>query len=305
MSELELFTLLEGTPDAAFTVTNQGEICSWNKAAEKLFGYSAADALNKTCHSILQGHGPLGNEIWGENCSIRHCAEKRLEIPNFDPQMKVRSGGRMWVSVSTLVFENSRNHRRLIVHLAHREGSDAADDILNMARGHSCRTAVGGRRRFLVFTSYSAMNCRKNFFAGAKGSVFGPSNDPGSARTATAWRAWHARPKNLRASATCHLGLYIRVLGNLLLWRLRRTEGENVMPESVYPPASPDLARKRREQCPYCIKSHTIAATKHGATPQEIMEAIWVAAEMRAGGAYAHSIISLATMNAEQQRHEP
>jgi len=25
----------------------------------------------------------------------------------------------MWVSVSTLVFENSRNHRRLIVHLAH------------------------------------------------------------------------------------------------------------------------------------------------------------------------------------------
>ena len=66
MLELELFTLLEGTSDAAFTVINQGEICSWNKAAEKLFGYSAADALNKTCHSILQGHGPLGNEIWGE-----------------------------------------------------------------------------------------------------------------------------------------------------------------------------------------------------------------------------------------------
>jgi hypothetical protein len=46
--------------------------------------------------------------------------------------------------------------------------------------------------RFPGFTSYSAMNCRKNFFAGAKGSVFGPSNDPGSARTATAWRGWHA-----------------------------------------------------------------------------------------------------------------
>jgi AhpD family alkylhydroperoxidase len=46
-------------------------------------------------------------------------------------------------------------------------------------------------------------------------------------------------------------------------------------------------------QCPYCIQGHTKAAAREGATPQEIMEAIWVAAEMRAGGAYAHSVIAL------------
>lgn len=50
-------------------------------------------------------------------------------------------------------------------------------------------------------------------------------------------------------------------------------------------------------QCPYCIKGHTKAAIKHGASPQEIMEAIWGATEMRAGGAYAHSAISLTAMN--------
>lgn len=43
---------------------------------------------------------------------------------------------------------------------------------------------------------------------------------------------------------------------------------------------------------------------KHGASPQEIMEAIWIAAEMRAGGTYAHSAISLTTMNEDQQRYE-
>ena len=42
-------------------------------------------------------------------------------------------------------------------------------------------------------------------------------------------------------------------------------------------------------QCPYCINGHTKAALRAGATPQELMEAIWVAAEMRAGAAYAHS----------------
>lgn len=114
------------------------------------------------------------------------------------------------------------------------------------------------------------------------------------------------------------------------------------MPESIYPPSSQKLARERRAlaptiqsafdafsrsvfvdgalpaktkqliavaaahitQCPYCIKDHTKAAMKHGATPQEVMEAIWVATEMRAGGAYAHSAISLTAISEEQQLHD-
>ena len=50
-------------------------------------------------------------------------------------------------------------------------------------------------------------------------------------------------------------------------------------------------------QCPYCIRGHTQRALRRGATEQELMEAIWVAAEMRAGGAYAHSNLALETMN--------
>jgi AhpD family alkylhydroperoxidase len=49
-------------------------------------------------------------------------------------------------------------------------------------------------------------------------------------------------------------------------------------------------------QCPYCIRGHTNSAMQHGATPEEIMEAVWVAAEMRAGGAFAHSTVALDTM---------
>jgi AhpD family alkylhydroperoxidase len=107
------------------------------------------------------------------------------------------------------------------------------------------------------------------------------------------------------------------------------------MASSVYPAASRELAQKRRAlapeieaafdafsqrvfadgalpaktkqviavavahvtQCPYCIKGHTKAALRHGVTPKELMEAIWVAAEMRAGGAYAHSSLSLVAMD--------
>src|SRR5215218_725246 len=49
-------------------------------------------------------------------------------------------------------------------------------------------------------------------------------------------------------------------------------------------------------QCPYCIRGHAKAARQHGATPEEVMEAVWVAAEMRAGGAWAHSTLALAEL---------
>lgn len=106
------------------------------------------------------------------------------------------------------------------------------------------------------------------------------------------------------------------------------------MTDSPYPARSPELLRQRRDlvpqtsaafeefsrqvfaegaidektkqliavavahvtQCPYCIEGHSKQAKRKGATPEEVMEAIWVAAEMRAGGAYAHSIIALDAM---------
>ncbi len=109
--------------------------------------------------------------------------------------------------------------------------------------------------------------------------------------------------------------------------------------DDVYQPPSPELSRKRRElapetdaafrafskqvfaegalpakmkqiiavavahvtQCPYCIRGHTKAALRAGATPQELMEAIWVAAEMRAGGAFAHATIALAEIEHEHE----
>ena len=49
-------------------------------------------------------------------------------------------------------------------------------------------------------------------------------------------------------------------------------------------------------QCPYCIRAHTREAMRRGASGEEIMEAIWVAAEMRAGAAYAHSLLALDTI---------
>lgn len=58
-------------------------------------------------------------------------------------------------------------------------------------------------------------------------------------------------------------------------------------------------------QCAYCIQGHTKVALRKGATEEELMEAIWVAAEMRAGGAYAHSTLAMAEMIKAAERDTP
>ncbi len=111
---------------------------------------------------------------------------------------------------------------------------------------------------------------------------------------------------------------------------------------SIYPLATPEIARRRRDlapnqqaafeafgkavfadgalpakikqiiavavahvtQCPYCINGHTKAALRAGATAEELTEAIWVAAEMRAGGAYAHSALMLTTLAEEEEKRK-
>lgn len=58
-------------------------------------------------------------------------------------------------------------------------------------------------------------------------------------------------------------------------------------------------------QCPYCILGHSEAAARAGASREEIMEAVWVAAEMRAGAAVAHAALALDKLNAMEAKGNP
>lgn len=118
MLERDLFRVLEGTADAAFSVDAQGLICSWNRSAERLFGYSSSEILEKPCSELFQGRGALGTMVCTDNCDVLECAAAGREVPNYDLEVNARGGRRLWVNISILVFRDDRTGRRLVVHLA-------------------------------------------------------------------------------------------------------------------------------------------------------------------------------------------
>lgn len=54
-------------------------------------------------------------------------------------------------------------------------------------------------------------------------------------------------------------------------------------------------------QCQFCIEGHTALAVDAGASDQELAETAWIAAALRAGGAFAHGRIAFQT--AAEHRH--
>jgi AhpD family alkylhydroperoxidase len=52
-------------------------------------------------------------------------------------------------------------------------------------------------------------------------------------------------------------------------------------------------------QCSYCIDVHTRHARAHGVTKEELAEAAFIAAAVRAGGTLAHSLMALRLFDEE------
>ena len=79
-----------------------------------------------------------------------------------------------------------------------------------------------------------------------------------------------------------------------------RAFGKAVFKDGALPRKTKELiaiAVAHATQCPYCIRHHARAATRAGASREEVMEAIWVAAEMRAGAAASHAALALEALD--------
>jgi AhpD family alkylhydroperoxidase len=86
--------------------------------------------------------------------------------------------------------------------------------------------------------------------------------------------------------------------------------GYTAFAESVFQNADGAIPLKYREliaiavalttQCEMCLEGHVQAASKHGATQEEIAEVSFVAATIRAGGAYTHGMKAMRMLEGHQ-----
>lgn len=92
--------ILESIADGVFTVDQQGRITSFNKAAERITGFSRKDAIGQYCHEIFRANTCF------EACPLKHTAETAENIVNLEVNILNRENKEIPISISTAVVKD-------------------------------------------------------------------------------------------------------------------------------------------------------------------------------------------------------
>ncbi len=92
--------ILDSIADGVFTVDQEGRITSFNKAAEKITGFSKEDAVGQYCHEIFRSN------LCFEACALKHTAETAETIVNLEVNILNRDNKEIPISISTAVVRD-------------------------------------------------------------------------------------------------------------------------------------------------------------------------------------------------------
>ncbi|MFP4370035.1 MAG: sigma-54 interaction domain-containing protein [Candidatus Kapaibacterium sp.] len=89
--------------DGVFTVDKNCRITSFNKSAEKITGFSAAEAVGKHCFDIFR------TEICNKRCALKDTLKTEEQIKNVRVTIITREGCEMPINVTTMLLRDEDN----------------------------------------------------------------------------------------------------------------------------------------------------------------------------------------------------
>lgn len=88
--------------DGVFVIGADGRIVLWNRAAEKMLGYTAREVTGRMCCDVLAGHDADGNRLCYQGCHVTSLLKMGEPVQNFDLRTRTKAGRPIWINVSVL-----------------------------------------------------------------------------------------------------------------------------------------------------------------------------------------------------------
>jgi PAS domain S-box-containing protein len=99
---------LARTADGAFVIGPDGVIVLWNRAAERILGYTAREVIGRPCCDLFVGHDDHGNRLCHRGCHVMALVKMGDPVQSFDMKTRSKNGRPVWINVSTLVVSGGR-----------------------------------------------------------------------------------------------------------------------------------------------------------------------------------------------------
>jgi len=103
--------------DGACAIGPEGRVVLWNRAAEKILGWSAREIMGRPCCDVFVGMDEHGNRLCYQGCHVMSLVKIGEPIQHFDMQTRTKAGKPVWLDISILEAPSSGPGGALAVHL--------------------------------------------------------------------------------------------------------------------------------------------------------------------------------------------
>jgi PAS domain S-box-containing protein len=110
-----LMKALTRAGDGVVVADGEGRVVLWNRAAERLLGWSSTEAVGRTSCELLEGR--TDPRACGEACPIRSAARKGDAVESFDVKTRTKAGREIRLNVSTLALPAEPGTSAFAIHL--------------------------------------------------------------------------------------------------------------------------------------------------------------------------------------------
>jgi PAS domain S-box-containing protein len=128
------------TADGAFAIGPDGKVVLWNRAAEKVLGYTAREALGRLCCDLFVGCDDSGNRLCYQGCHVMSLVKMGDPVQSFDMRTRTKAGRPIWLNLSTLTVPAGRPGGPLTVHLF--RDVTATKELLGLVQERLARPAM-------------------------------------------------------------------------------------------------------------------------------------------------------------------
>jgi PAS domain S-box-containing protein len=109
---------LEGAGDGVLVTSPDGRAVLWNRAAERLLGWTRAEALGRSSCELLDAGVNNGRPVCGDACLVTQAGLKGDNVESFDVQTKTKVGRAIRLNISTLSLNGTvPNGGPIAIHL--------------------------------------------------------------------------------------------------------------------------------------------------------------------------------------------
>jgi PAS domain S-box-containing protein len=112
-----LAAILQRTGDGAFVIGADGRVLLWNRAAERMLGFTAREVANKACCEVFGGYDGAGNRLCYPGCHIQSLVRLAEPVASYDMRTRTKAGKPIWLNVSVLPLPANGDGTSVTLHL--------------------------------------------------------------------------------------------------------------------------------------------------------------------------------------------